>query len=53
MKFNRTLPVLGKTINQPSDELLRNTPGLYNASLKTAMCYGGELTRAALSARHQ
>lgn len=48
--FNRNHPILGKTIEQPSQELIKNTLGLHNASLDDALKYGGELTRAAIGA---
>lgn len=38
------------TIEQPSQELIKNTPSLWQADLDTAIRYGGELTRAALGA---
>lgn len=50
MKFNRNVPIIGKTIEQPSQELVKNTLGLHNASLDDALKYGGELTRAAIAA---
>lgn len=50
MKFNRNKPQFGKAIEQPSQELVKNTLGLHNASLDDALKYGGELTRAALGA---
>lgn len=48
--FNRNPIVLGNRIEQPSEELVRNTLGLFNASIEDAVKYGGELTRAALGA---
>lgn len=48
--FNRNKPIFGKAIEQPSQELVKNTLGLHNASLDDALKYGGELTRAAISA---
>jgi hypothetical protein len=50
MLFNRTKPVFGKSIEQPSEELVKNTLGLHNASLEDALKYGGDLTRAAIGA---
>jgi hypothetical protein len=50
MLFNRNQPTFGKAIEQPSQELIKNTLGLHRASLEDAIRYGGELTRAALSA---
>lgn len=48
--FNRTPVEFGRQINQPSDELIKNTPALHNASLDDAIKYGGDLTRDAISA---
>jgi len=48
MMFNRNEPVFGKAIEQPSQELIKNTLGLHNASLEDALKYGGELTRQAI-----
>lgn len=50
MLFNRTSPVFGKSFEQPSQELIKNTLGLHNASLDDALKYGGELTRQAIGA---
>src|SRR5690349_9046790 len=50
MLFNRNIPTIGKTIEQPSEELVKNTLGLHNASLEDALKYGGDLTRAAIGA---
>lgn len=50
MLFNRSNPAFGKAIEQPSEELVKNTLGLHNASLEDALKYGGELTRAAIGA---
>ncbi|EOP80887.1 hypothetical protein CN448_31320 [Bacillus cereus] len=51
-KFNRNPVHIGydKAIEQPSIEILKNTPALWNASLDDALKYGGELTKAAISA---
>jgi hypothetical protein len=49
-KFNRSLPKLGGTIEQPSVDTIKNTTSLWNASLDDALKYGGDLTRAALGA---
>jgi len=48
--FNRTPLVMGGTIEQPEQALVKNTPGLWNASPEDALMYGGDLTREALSA---
>jgi len=48
MIFNRNEPVFGQAIEQPSQELIKNTLGLHNASLEDALKYGGELTRQAI-----
>lgn len=50
MLFNRNIPHFGEPIEQPSEELIKNTLGLHNASLDDALKYGGDLTRAALGA---
>ncbi|MEY8748961.1 hypothetical protein [Alkalicoccobacillus gibsonii] len=51
MIFNRNYEYdFGGTIEQPSQELIKNTLGLHNASLDDALKYGGELTRAAIGA---
>lgn len=47
--FNRHPLVFGKTIEQPSIELIKNSLGLFNASVEDAARFGGDLTRAALS----
>lgn len=39
-----------RAFSQPDDAEIRDTPSLFNASLEDALRYGGELTRAALSA---
>lgn len=49
-RFNTTEPRVGRGIENPPDDEIRNTPGLFQASLDDALKYGGELTRAALSA---
>ena len=46
--FNRQPLVKGLTIEQPSQSLVKNTFGLWNASLDDAAKYGGELTRYAI-----
>ncbi|WP_224077623.1 hypothetical protein [Planococcus chinensis] len=48
MKFNRSDLKFGNPIEQPSQELVKNTLGLHNASLEDALKYGGDLTRAAI-----
>lgn len=48
--FNRTPPQLGKSIEQPGDELVKNTLALWNCSVEDAVKYGGDLTRAAVGA---
>ncbi|MGM0846930.1 MAG: hypothetical protein ACQEUT_18380 [Bacillota bacterium] len=50
MLFNRNGYKLGNTIEQPSEELVKNTLGLWNASLEDAIKYGGDLTKECLSA---
>ncbi|MEC2506153.1 hypothetical protein P9X25_18565, partial [Bacillus cereus] len=39
-----------REIEQPSIDVLKNTPALWNASLDDALKYGGELTKAAIGA---
>lgn len=48
VRFNRNPLVFGKSIEQPSNNELKNTFSLWNASLDDAIRYGGELTREAL-----
>lgn len=50
MNFNRGNLVYGNKIEQPSQELIKNTLGLHNASLEDALKYGGDLTREAIGA---
>lgn len=50
MRFNRSPIKYGRTIEQPSEEMIKNTLGLHNASLDDALKYGGELTRLAIGA---
>lgn len=50
MIFNRGEVEFGGKIEQPSDELIKNTLSLHNASLEDAIKYGGDLTRAAIGA---
>jgi hypothetical protein len=48
--FNRSPLVSGAAIEQPPPEVVKNTLGLWQADLDTAVRYGGELTRVALGA---
>lgn len=48
--FNRNPLVIGDSIEQPPTNELKNTFGLWNASLDDAVRYGGEITRLALRA---
>jgi hypothetical protein len=48
--FNRTPLVQAGTIEQPTDNEIKNTFGLWNASLDDAVRYGGEITRQAIKA---
>ncbi|SDW79703.1 hypothetical protein [Paenibacillus sp. CF384] len=48
--FNRTPLRYGGAIEQPTIDVLKNTPQLWNASLDDALKYGGELTKAAIGA---
>jgi hypothetical protein len=50
MKFNRNRLRLAGQIEQPSDELVKNTLGLWNCSVEDALRYGGDLTRSAIGA---
>lgn len=50
MIFNRRPLTFGRTIEQPRQELIRNTLGLVNASIEDALRYGGDITRAAIGA---
>lgn len=50
MRFNRRPLKFAGTIEAPSDDLIRNTLGLVGASAEDAARYGGDVTRAALSA---
>lgn len=46
--FNRTPLLYGRSIESPSRDLIKNTLGLFRASMEDAIRFGGELTRAAL-----
>ena len=46
--FNRKPMIQTGSIEQPSDNEIKNTFGLWNASLDDAIRYGGEITRAAI-----
>lgn len=48
--FNQTPLTIGRSIEQPPEQLVKNTLGLWNASAEDALRYGGDITRAALSA---
>lgn len=50
LEFNRAAPVVGAAIEQPPEDVVKNTPSLWQADLDTAVRYGGELTRAAIGA---
>lgn len=50
MRFNRNEVKFGKSIEQPPVDEIKNTFGLWNASLDDALRYGGELTRVAIGA---
>ena len=50
MIFNRHPLTFGNRIEQPSQELIRNTLGLVNASVEDALRYGGDITREAIGA---
>jgi len=48
--FNRNPMVSAGSIEQPTANEIKNTFGLWNASLDDAMLYGGEITRQAIKA---
>jgi hypothetical protein len=48
--FNRKPMIQSGTIEQPPDNEVKNTFGLWNASLDDAVRYGGEITRQAIRA---
>lgn len=48
--FCRNPLIKGRTIEEPSTDIIKNTLGLFSASPEDAVKYGGELTRAALGA---
>lgn len=48
--FNRNQPVVGNSIEEPSQELIENTPTLARCSIEDAAVFGGTLTREALGA---
>ncbi|RXZ77953.1 hypothetical protein EBB07_28245 [Paenibacillaceae bacterium] len=48
--FNRNPLRFGNKIVQPSEDVIKNTPQLWNASLEDALKYGGELTKSAIGA---
>jgi hypothetical protein len=48
--FNRTLPKIGESIEEPSQELIETSLNLRQVSLEDAVRYGGPITRAALGA---
>jgi hypothetical protein len=48
--FNRNPRLITGSIEQPTNLEIKNTFGLWNASLDDAMLYGGELTRQAIRA---
>lgn len=51
IRFNRTPLVVGQHLGyEPSNDLIKATPALWQATLDTAVQYGGDLTRDALSA---
>lgn len=50
VRFCRNRPVVGAVIDEPSQELIENTPTLARCSIEDAAVYGGTLTREALGA---
>ena len=49
-RFNQKPVVIGKRIVEPSQDVIKNTQALWNASLEDALRYGGDLTKSALGA---
>lgn len=47
--FNRTPLVYGEKHEQPDDKIIKNTLGLFRASLEDAVKFGGDFTREVLS----
>lgn len=50
MLFNRNEVNFGKSIERPSEDTIKNTLSLWNASLDDAVRFGGDLTRSAIGA---
>lgn len=50
MRFNRTPIKVGASIADPSEDLIKTTPSLLQASMDDAVAFGGQLTRQALGA---
>jgi hypothetical protein len=48
--FNRTAPIVGESIEEPSQELIETSLNLRQVSLEDAARYGGPITRQALGA---
>lgn len=48
--FNRTAPVVGQSITEPSQDAIEQTLNLRQVSLEDAARYGGDITRRALGA---
>ncbi len=49
-KYNRNLPVIGKSIPQPSQDAIEGSLNLRECDLVSAMQYGGPITRLAIGA---
>lgn len=50
INFNRNSPVFGSSIDEPDQDLIKNTFGLFRASVEDALRYGGDITREAINA---
>lgn len=48
--FNRNAPIFGSSIEEPDVNLIKNTFGLFRASVEDALRYGGDITREAIGA---
>ena len=50
MIFNRTAPIVGRKIDEPTQDAIEGTFNLRQCSVDDAIRYGGPITRSALSA---
>src|SRR3990167_1133411 len=48
--FNKNPIIIGKSIEAPSENLIKNTLSLRQCSVEDALRYGGEVTKAAIGA---